>query len=314
MTLIWGANFSVIKASLSDFLPLTFNILRFLIASVLILAILRHREGSLRTDKATLWKTAILGFIGNTIYQLLFIQGIKWTRAGDATLILALLPMTILLLGAALGMERFRFGNALATGISFSGVLVAVYSSSQRSTAHASNPILGNLLILVCVVCWAAYSLFSAPLMKHMSPLRFSALTMAFGTLFLLPMSLPQLLSQDWKSVSAAAWGGLFFSSFLALVFCYIVWYNGVRRLGNNRASIYSNLSAPFGILIAWLILGEDLSLWHLLGTVMVLFGIYLNRTIGAGRVQKHADREAALPLPALSRRVVDEIPSQPEA
>ena len=314
MTLIWGANFSVIKASLEEFRPLTFNILRFLIASTLVLGILWYRERSLRAPKGELWKIVLLGFVGNTFYQVLFIEGIHLTRAGDATLILALMPMTILLLGALSGLERFQVGNALATGCSFLGVLLAVYSSSQKATAHASNPILGNLLILVCVICWAAYSLFSAPLMKNMSSLRFSALTMSFGTLFLLPLSIPQLLHQDWQAVSSAAWAGVLYSSCLALVFCYIVWYHGVRQLGNNQTTIYSNLSAPFGILVAWLVLGEDLSRWHLTGTIMVLTGIFLNRIIGAGRVEKQSKPATTLPVRALSNEEISDIPSQPEA
>jgi drug/metabolite transporter (DMT)-like permease len=295
MVLIWAANYSVIKATLATFRPLAFNILRFAIASFLILSLLWYRERNWRLPKKDLWKILILGFIGNTLYQIFFIEGIHLTRAGDATLILALSPMTILLLGALFGLERLRPGNVLSFGLAFLGVVLAIYSTASKPTQSAPNPSLGNALILVCMICWAIYSLFSASLMQHMSSLRFTALTMSLGTVLLFPFSLPQLMDQNWQAISPAAWGGLLYSACLALTFCYLVWYHGVSTLGNNQTTIYSNLTAPFGILIAWLFLGEDLGWRHFLGILMVLTGIFLNRRFSAHAREVTTDTLAEL-------------------
>ncbi|MEM2721065.1 MAG: DMT family transporter, partial [Candidatus Bathyarchaeia archaeon] len=73
MSFIWGLNFVVIKTALNYFTPLSFNALRFSIASFLLLIFLKFREKNFWIRKNDLKNFLLLALIGNTIYQILFI-------------------------------------------------------------------------------------------------------------------------------------------------------------------------------------------------------------------------------------------------
>ena len=83
---IWGINFSVIKISLVYFDPLAFNAVRFPMAALVLLAMLKLK-GPIPVPKPKHYvKIILLGILGNIVYQLLFIYGIDKTLAGNSVL------------------------------------------------------------------------------------------------------------------------------------------------------------------------------------------------------------------------------------
>ena len=90
-------------------------------------------------------------------------------------------------------------------------------------------------------------------------PLKYSALTVAAGTLVYIPLTWRDMTAVRFAAVSWTAWGSLVFSGIFALVLGYIVWYYSVQRVGNARTAVYNNLTPIFGAVFAALILGERL-------------------------------------------------------
>src|SRR5256885_14794263 len=88
MALVWGVNYIVIKASLREITPLAFNAVRFGLAASVV-ALIAWRSGAVRPPRADLVRLALLGVLGNAIYQYGFIEGVAHTRAGNAALMLA---------------------------------------------------------------------------------------------------------------------------------------------------------------------------------------------------------------------------------
>ncbi|MFQ5530765.1 MAG: EamA family transporter, partial [Gemmatimonadota bacterium] len=89
LVLIWGINFSVVKALLDQFDPLALNGVRFALGAA-VLAPFALRGGAYRAFTRRDWlAVTALGLVGNALYQVLFITGIDGTLAGNAALILA---------------------------------------------------------------------------------------------------------------------------------------------------------------------------------------------------------------------------------
>jgi drug/metabolite transporter (DMT)-like permease len=95
----------------------------------------------------------------------------------------------------------------------------------------------------------------------------------------MLPLCLPAVLRQDWKQVTAADWLIAVLSSLLALVLAYLLWYRSVKRVGNVRTAVYSNLVPVSGTFAGWLILEERLSPLLALGAAAIFAGIALTRS-----------------------------------
>lgn len=133
-------------------------------------------------------------------------------------------------------------------------------------------------MILACALAWAIYTTASKPLLARYSPLKLTAWSMVAGAIPLTFLSLPALVEQDWTGISAAAWAGLIFSTLMALVAGYLIWYTSVQRVGNARTAVYSNLTPVIAIVFAWLTIGSALAPLQLLGAVVVLTGLVVTR------------------------------------
>jgi len=273
---IWGVNFTVVKVSLREMDSLAFNSIRFSLASVILL-ILVFSTGVTRLDRRTVARLFAIGLIGNGLYQVLFILGISRTFAGVTSLILASTPIFVSILNALIGIERVGVRGWVGIGSSFLGILLMINIGSLVEPVGLPS-ILGDLLILAATACWAIYTVLSRPLLSSLSPLQFVAYTVALGTPFLVLVSIPSLVNQNFAAVSWLGWAGLIFSSTLAIGFAYVVWYSGVREIGSTRTAIYENLSPVVAVLFAWQVLGERLLPTQLLGAALVFLGIYLTR------------------------------------
>lgn len=280
MILIWGVNYAVVKAALAEMRPLGFNSARFILASALTLLLLRLIEGDVGFARGDWWRFLGLGLIGNTCYQVLFINGIDRTTAGNSALLLATTPIFISLIGAAVGVERVGKLAWVGVFFSFAGILMVIVGSNKELSLSRET-IKGDVLILIGAAVWSLYTVLSKPMLARYSALKLTALAMLGGTPFLVLFSIPQLLAQDWAAVSWQGWLGLFFSGSMAIALCYIIWNSGVSKVGGTRTAVYSNLSPVIATIFAWLTLGEAITAFMVAGAAMIFLGIYLTRRSG---------------------------------
>jgi drug/metabolite transporter (DMT)-like permease len=277
MILIWGINFSVVKAALAEMTPLSFNSLRFLLASALTLLALKLIEGDVGFARGDWWRLLGLGLIGNTCYQLLFINGIDHTTAGNSALLLSTTPVFISLIGRVLGIERIEKLAWVGIFFSFAGIFLVVIGSGKE-LGLAKESIGGDILVLISALIWSLNTVLSKPMLSRYSALKLTALAMVAGTPFIVLFSIPQLLAQNWAAVSWQGWLGLLFSGSMAVALAYIIWNSGVSKVGGARTAVYSNLSPVIAAVFAWLTLGEAITAFMVLGAAMIFLGIYLTR------------------------------------
>lgn len=279
VVVLWGANFSVTKATFAEVTPLAFTAIRFVVGAAVLLFILRAREGNLKLSRNELISFVWLGFVGNTVYQLFFIYGLQWTTAANSALLISATPLQIALVGKLLGLEILtrRMLGGIALGLLGVGIVI-----SSRGADLSALTLRGDLLILCSSVCWMIYTLgvrkFSANA-PQVSPLRVTTWTVATGAPGLLIVGANDLANTNWTSLSVAAWSGLAYSTLLSLVVAYLLWNASVQRVGGNRTAIFSCLVPVVATLVAWLMLGERITMWQVLGAVSVIAGVLLSRS-----------------------------------
>ena len=277
MSFVWGLNFTAVKGALADFQPLTFNAIRFGTSSLFLLGVLWLRERSIGVHRKDLARFIMLALIGNTAYQLFFINGIALTTATNSALILATTPIFVILFGALLDVEKVT--NRVVQGVilSFLGVVMIVLGSGNTLT-FSDQSLLGDLLIVANPICWSIYTVLSKPMLKEYSPLKLTAVTMSIGAVPLVLVAIPSLNQQNWTAISTNAWLGLAFSAFFAIGLGYVIWYTGVSRIGSARTSLYDNLVTVFALASAWILLGENMTVIQIAGAVLVFVSLYAVR------------------------------------
>lgn len=277
LIVIWGANYSVIKASFRFFSPLAFNAARFTLATLTVLVLLKVSGQNLRLPPQDRTQALIAGLLANTVYQLFFILGLAHTTAGNAALIQATMPLQVAVLSHLLGRERLSprawLGVALATG--GLGILIVL----RQGVSFELRNLGGDGLMLAAAFTWACYTLYADPLLARVPAMRVTALGFLAGAPPLALIAAPELAAQQWTELPLAAWGALAFSGVLAIGLGYLGWNYALRQLGSTRTAVYSNATPVVAALTAWLTLGERWTPGQLLGATMVLTGVIITRS-----------------------------------
>lgn len=282
--LIWGVNFSVIKAALADFEPLAFNALRFGLASAILLAFFLARREGPRFSRREWLILAALGVLGNVLYQILFILGIDRTRAGNTSLLLETVPILTALMSSAAGHERLS--SKVWTGIllSLAGAAVVV-AGSARGLGFGRATVNGDLLVLAAAAAWAAYTVAASQLVRRHGTVAVTATTMWIGTAGLFAVGLPSLAAQDWGAVRQAAWAGLVYSGAFAIAGAYLLWYLLVGRIGSTRAAVYTTTIPVVAMAVAWLAIGEVPTTAQAIGAAAIIGGVVLAQRAAAAEM-----------------------------
>lgn len=278
VVVIWAVNFSFIKIALAEFSPLAFNGIRMAFASVILILFLFTTKQGLKVPRKDIGKLLVLGIIGNTVYQLLFIHGIDLTTASNTSIIMAMTPASVALLSSLCKQEKIHWAAWLGIALSFGGFYLVIANQPGDIVLSWKN-LRGDMLIFAGNFAWAVYTVFSKPFLGRVTPLKWSSLTLAAGTVFFLPFCIPAFNRQDFGRVSLKAWAILAFSAVFALAVNYVIWYMSVKKIGNSKTVIYGNILPVFTVVFASLLIAERIGLWQAVGAVVILLGVYLTRS-----------------------------------
>ena len=271
---IWGLNFPVVKSVLREMEPLAFNALRFPCAAFAVWVLLRAQGRRVMPARKD-WRTVVaLGAAGHVVFQVCFVYGLDLTLTGNAALLLSTTPVWVLLISAAVGREplsRSILGGALAT---LAGMLLLVTGGSDELGGARA----GDLLVLLAAVSWSAYTVFGSRMTRRHGALETTAWALWAGLPPIVLMGVPDLLRTDWTAVSAGAWLGIAYAGVFAVAIAYLLWYRGVRTIGQSRTSVYQNVVPVVALIAAWLWLSEVPTVQQLVGAGVILAGVVVAR------------------------------------
>lgn len=271
---IWGVNFSFIKVALDTLTPFAFNALRFPLASLVLLGLLRARGPLGRPCRADLPRIVGLGLLGHVLYQVFFIVGVSLTSAGNSSLLLATTPVWTILLSVALGHERPPpqvWGGVFGT---LAGIVLVVMGGEGLG----EGALVGDALMLLAAVGWSTYTVGSRTLVRRYGALPMTAWTLWVGTPGVFLVGVPALARSRLGEVPPIGWAGVVYAGAFGIAVAYVLWYHGVRRLGNARTAVYSNLVPVVALAVAWAWLHERPTVLQLIGAAVIIGGLSLAR------------------------------------
>jgi drug/metabolite transporter (DMT)-like permease len=259
--------------------PLTTAFLRFLVATTLLWIWARLTGIPIRVSRGELPLVAAMGVSGIVLYNLCFLNGVTLAPSSDGAVIVpGLSPVVVAVLVAV----RYGIrppGRAMAgLGLALAGLILVIGPAMTGSPARA----LGDVLFVVGAVSWAVYSVLSRAATVRFHPVAVTLAAAAFGVAAFAPLA---LLERGWEPLLAAtprAVGSVVYLGALGTVVAFVAFAEGIRRIGAPRASAFIVLVPLLGEVLAFWLLGEEVSGFMVGGTAAVLAGLWLVQTARA--------------------------------
>lgn len=273
---IWGSTFVFTKllllAGLSAAQIFT---LRFIIAYVLLLAYSIRRFRAF----ADSWRDELLlmalGVTGGSVYFLAENEALNYTTATNTSLIVCSCPLVAsVLIGLFYKAERMSRLQTLGALMAVAGVCVVVLNG--HFVLHLSP--IGDMLALAANLCWALYSVLMIPAGRKYDSVFITRKVFFYGLLTIIPYYIwrPEELDFSKITFTSSVLFNLLFLGCVASMACFLAWTWVIKRLGAMVTTNYVYLNPVATIVFAWWILSEQITPFFLLGTVLILLGMYL--------------------------------------
>jgi drug/metabolite transporter (DMT)-like permease len=271
--IFWGMSFIWTSIALEYYQPITIILLRLILATMImvpLLAALKKLERIQRKDWGALILLSIfnpfLYFIGENF-------GLKYTTPTICAVIIALIPVFTPFFTYFFLKEKLSFFNYIGIMVSFIGILIMLIARDLT----ISTSMKGVLLLFFAVLSAISYSIVLIKLTRRYHPLSLITYQNIIGVFLFLPvfifyesdgfLRVEFTFELVWALLSLA----IFASSLAFILFAMVI-----KRLGVNRANVYSNLIPVFTAIFSFLIIGEDFTARKIIGMVIVLAGVFL--------------------------------------
>ena len=275
VSLIWGANIVAVKYLLTSLSPLNVILIRFITGSVLLFLLLLFIE-DVKVAYRDMWRLALLGAIGITVYQLFFTYALKYTSAVNVGILINMSPIYGGFLSSLLGYERFARKRLVAIIAGFFGVFILMAKGDWG--ALLAGDVRGTVLALLASLFWALYTILSKPLLEKHSPLKVTAYSMLAGSV-LLGCFVPVFFDPgELAGLSLTGWMVVIFSILFSIVIAFFLWYRAVARIGLTRTMVYQYCVPAAAAAAAYFVSGETLNIYQLVGGVIIFVSVYLSR------------------------------------
>ncbi|MDR3584629.1 MAG: DMT family transporter [Desulfosporosinus sp.] len=275
--LVWGANYVIGKWGMEGFDPLSFTVIRFVGATPVLFLLLYVLEKNLRIELKDCYELALIGLVGVTIYQTLFMAAVKYATATNASLMLAVSPVFAAIFAWLAGQERLGSRGRRGSAISLLGVIFVLLFGTNK-LAVGWDVLRGDLIGLLASSVWGLYPVLAKRMLRKYSALKTITYSSLFGTIFLLMVGSKGVQALSWSEIPLSAWGSMAFSIVLVTAFGLVVWYHAISRVGANRIMAYMYAVPAVAVITAAIILKEQVHVMQAVGAAVIFCGISMIR------------------------------------
>ncbi|MFW9780182.1 MAG: DMT family transporter [Candidatus Heimdallarchaeota archaeon] len=275
-TLGWGLSWPIGKILVGIAPPLTIGFFRFFFAFCCFLPILLWKYSPIRYTRRNLRNFLLLGLTGAFGYGVFFLVGLNFTTAAQGSIIAGANPAIVSLFAHYFLKERLQqTWQYLGFGISFLGIIFVI--GVQSLLDFRLEYLIGNLLVLMAMVCWGLYTNLSKLTMQDgISAFEATAGGVFMGMIF---FGIGSILEGVWDLSalnSMTFWSGVLILGAFVTFMSFTLYFVSVASIGPTRAAIFINLVPIFGTIFSTILLQEEILWTFVIGLILIIAGIFV--------------------------------------
>jgi drug/metabolite transporter (DMT)-like permease len=274
---IYGAGYSIAKIPLNGFInPGVFIFIRvsvslFLFAILVFLLI----KSKYKIDLSDIPRLALCGLFGISINQICFFEGLSRTSEMNASLLMILSPILVLIIATISGEEKNSFIKILGVCLGVIGALIILFNKGLNLSLNKVG-LIGDMYILINAISYSIYLVIVKKLMTKYEVLKVIMYVFLFGWFPVLFYSIPKFKDVDFTSFTSSVWLSI---AFIVLFVTFIAYLLNIYAIGKSSASlvgVYIYIQPIFAAFFTFIFTHKALYFYHILASVFIFTGVYL--------------------------------------
>lgn len=281
--LLWAFSTIIARYVRDDVPAMGLSFWRTVLAFVILLPFvsgrLRANAEIIRRHWKILFALGVLLIVGGNAMLFLALQ---YTIAINAAVLNSTEPLVILIVAWLLFRDPVGWRQAAGISLSLAGVLVLI-GRGDAAVLSALDFNRGDLIVMGAYVSWAFYAVLLRRVPRELDHLTTLALILGFGSLALFPIYLVEEFAfrPTYFTLTALITMGVL--ALVSSLLGVLMWNRAVTTLGAGRAGIYIHLIPAYTIVLAIVLLGETIEIFHIAGLGLIATGIILSSRKGSG-------------------------------
>lgn len=273
----WAISFIATKVAVTAAPPLTVAGLRLVISALcfIIWYAVTNRWPKLpgRRELKVLFGLSLLG---TGLHYGIQTIGLQYTTAANASIFATTGPIAIVFLAVIMG-ERLTLRKGLGVALALFGVLV-VQGLETLTQFELSGHVLGDILVFVSVFMWGVFTVFGKKVAEDVGPEAMIGLTTIIGAIWMIPVSGVELAVKSFPlaSISPKAWLAITFLGVTCSFLAPLLYFLALKNAQAQKVGVYLYAIPPLTYLFAAVLLHEHIGTNLILGSLLVLGGVYM--------------------------------------
>lgn len=269
--LAWGSTWGVIRLGLESLTPFISVGLRFTLASILIMILMKFKHVQIQTDNVSLWLYFIMAFGSFVIPFGLVYWAEQFVPSGLASVLFAVYPFCVALFTfMAIPSEAIGIHRIVGIIFGFTGIVTIFYDGLEFTT---SAYIWGMSAIILSAVMQAG---IAVTLKKHgyyLHPLSMNFIPMIVAGIFLMIIG---VIVEDTSKLNfdSKALFSIIYLAAIGTVMTFTSYYWLLKRVSVVLLSLIAFITPIIALIIGWIFFQEELSNRVLFGSILVLIGL----------------------------------------
>lgn len=273
---IWGGMYVSSKYVLDTIPPMTLLFMRYVLAVMVLTTICLLKRRELKKIRHWRWFFQI-GCIGYFLSIGTQFVGTKLSNAHIAALITSFSPVFLSLFAIFILKEKMNRTQQLSILLAIVG-LVLIIGLPESS---GDQTFLGSLILIFTSATWGYYSVIARKASEYYPPLQLTTVGIWIAMFLNAPVCLTELHQWNipqWFDTSIIF--NVFFIGFIATAVAFFCWNKGLELTPSHQAGLFFFLQPIVGSILGWFVLGEQLTLSFIIGSLIILFSVYISISI----------------------------------
>ena len=263
------------KLTVAEISPLSFGFFRFGTAAILFYITLKVRKLDLKFERKDYPRLLLLALLCIPLNQFFFLTGIKMSFASHSGIIYSLNPVYAYVVAVLFKYEKFYISKLFSILLTVVGIFF-IFWENFSGTSVNNTVVSGDILLLFAVLTFSMYLTLGKTTIEKYGALKTSTFVFLVGSVMYIPLFIYDLPNLSFEKVTLMGVIGYIYLSVVVAYLAYFVWYYALKHIAVSKLTTLSNISPLLTVLFSIIFLGEHISLFFVIGSLITLIGVFI--------------------------------------